>query len=275
MKIVVASGKGGVGKSLVSSSLIYLFKTLGVDADVDTPNLHIWLNAKFDESYEISTSSKAVINQDKCINCGICWRTCRFNAVDYSGPKPKVNPFLCEGCNACVVKCPMKAIDLVDVKNGRINTNHKIPLVSGELYPGETGSGKVVFQVREKANEFGDFQIIDSAAGISCTVTASIRDTDLAILVVEPTDASLSDLNRVIEVVEYFGVPYFVVINKWDMNKEKAKEIEEFFGDKVIGKIRFDKCVFESLTQMKLPTSCAAWGDILLLFDKLKKEKSK
>ncbi len=270
MKIVVASGKGGVGKSLIASSLIHLFKFMGVDADVDAPNLHIWLNAKFDESYEISTSSKAKINQEKCINCGICWNTCRFNAIDYSGVKPKVNQFLCEGCNACVVKCPMKAIELVEVKNGRININREIPLISGELYPGETGSGKVVYQLRDKANEIGDLQIIDAAAGISCTVIASIRDTDLAILVVEPTDASLSDLNRVIEVVEHFGVPYYVVINKWDMNPEKAKEIEEIFGERVIGKIRFDRCVFESLTQMRLPTNCDAWKDILNFFNNLK-----
>ncbi len=275
MKIVVASGKGGVGKSLIASSLIYLFKILGVDADVDAPNLHVWLNAKFDESEEISTSSKALIDQDRCINCGICWKVCRFNAIDHSGSKPRVNQFLCEGCNACVVKCPVKAIKLVEVKNGRININHDIPLVSGELYPGETGSGKVVYQVREKANEISDFQIIDSAAGISCTVIASIRDTDLAILVVEPTDASVSDLKRVIKVVEHFNVPYYVVINKWNLNDEKTKEIEEIFKEKVIGKIPYDRCVFESLVNMKLPTNCNAWKHILNLFERIRHEIGK
>ena len=54
LKIVIASGKGGVGKSILASVLAMLFaktrKITAVDCDVDAPNLHLWLGE--DENWD-------------------------------------------------------------------------------------------------------------------------------------------------------------------------------------------------------------------------------
>ena len=116
MKIVIASGKGGVGKSMLASSLAILFskskKIVACDCDVDAPNLNLWLGEiSYDYMKRVSTSEKASINSKKCIECGKCKEVCAFNAIEKEDGF-KVNPFLCEGCGACNASCPVGAIQL-------------------------------------------------------------------------------------------------------------------------------------------------------------------
>ena len=140
MKLVVASGKGGVGKSMLASALTMLFtkekKIVTVDCDVDAPNLAIWLNEikKWDKILPVTTSAKPVFDYKKCVGCGLCAKNCRFKALTMKKGKPKLNQFLCEGCGACEVICPQKAIKLKPIQNGQIRikeTKYKFPLVSG------------------------------------------------------------------------------------------------------------------------------------------------
>ena len=101
MKIAIASGKGGVGKSMLASALIMLFaqtkKVIAVDCDVDAPNLSIWLGGikKWDKILPVVTSAKAKINSKKCNGCGLCVESCKFEAVKIVNRKPRINPFLC------------------------------------------------------------------------------------------------------------------------------------------------------------------------------------
>jgi len=259
MKIVVASGKGGVGKSMLASSLALLFsknkKIVACDCDVDAPNLGLWLGTTdYDKIEKISTSMKAIIDQKKCIKCGKCENTCKFRAIK----KNKifvVNPFLCEGCGACHLICPVNAIKLKSVKNGELRlkkTEYGFPLVSGQLYPGEAGSGKIVEQLRKKAENFAhDVMILDSAAGIGCPVIASIRECDYAVLITEPTPSGFSDLKRILEVVNHFKINYGIVINKWDINSKLSEKIEKWSGKKFLGKISYDKKVIDSIVDLK------------------------
>ena len=111
MKIVVASGKGGVGKSMLASSLVLLFskdkKVVACDCDADAPNLGLWLGiTEYDSKEKISTSARATIDSNKCIKCGKCAEICRFYAVEKNDVF-KINPFLCEGCGACELICPV------------------------------------------------------------------------------------------------------------------------------------------------------------------------
>ncbi|GAH48741.1 unnamed protein product, partial [marine sediment metagenome] len=118
MKIVILSGKGGVGKSMLSSALAMLFRkslrVTAVDCDVDAPNLGIWLSGikKWDKIIPVVTSAKPEIDYKKCDGCGVCVEKCRFGALKMEKGKPKLNPFLCEGCGACEIICPQKAIKL-------------------------------------------------------------------------------------------------------------------------------------------------------------------
>jgi len=260
MKIVVASGKGGTGKSMFASSLALLFSqemdVIACDCDVDAPNLGLWLGiTTYDSIENISTSEKAKINPEKCIGCGKCFENCAFGAIEKIDSKFLVNSLLCEGCGVCQLVCPEKAIDLTPVMNGEIrikNTKWGFPLISGQLRPGESGSGKIVQELRKKADKLKhEVMILDSAAGIGCPVIASITGCDYAVLVTEPTPSGLSDLERVLEIVNHFKTPYGIILNKWDINPEMSNKIEEWGGERFLGKISYDREVVNSIVNLK------------------------
>ncbi|TET84855.1 MAG: hypothetical protein E3J36_00330 [Candidatus Nealsonbacteria bacterium] len=281
MRLVIASGKGGVGKSMLASALAMLFaedkKVVAVDCDADAPNLAIWLGGvkKWDKTILVSTSAKPEFDFKKCNGCSLCVKNCRFEALQLAQGKPKLNPFLCEGCGACEVICPLKVIKLKPVQNGEIKikkTKYGFPLVSGQLYPGESGSGKVVTEIKKEAEKFAhEVMIIDSAPGTGCPVIASLQGANFAILITEPTPSGFSDLKRVLEVVNHFKVPYRIVVNKWDINKNLSQKIEKWAGRKFLGKISFDKEIFKAIANLKpiLETNLKAKREIKEIFNKL------
>jgi len=125
-------------------------------------------------------------------------------------------------------------------------------LITAQLYPGESGSGKIVEELRKRAERYEhDVMILDAAAGIGCPVIASVRGCDYSILVTEPTPSGFSDLERILEVVNHFNIPYGIVINKWDINPKLSEEIEEWSGDRFLGKISYDRKVIDSIVNLK------------------------
>ena len=258
LKIVVGSGKGGVGKSMLASSLALLFskkrKVVTCDCDVDAPNLGLWLGiTDYDEREKISTSEKARIIDQGNLDDKIL-EVCKFRAIKKINGKYAINPFLCEGCGACKIVYP-GAIELKPVKNGELRlkkTKFGFPLVSGQLYPGEAGSGKIVEQLRKKAEKFKyEVMILDSAAGIGCPVIASVRGCDYTVLITEPTPSGFSDLKRILEVVNHFKINYGIVINKWNINPKLSEKIEKWSKKKFLGKISYDKKVIDSIVNLE------------------------
>ena len=281
MKIVVASGKGGVGKSMLASSLSLMFskekKIVACDCDVDAPNLGLWLGIKkYDKIEKVSTSLKAFVDPKKCDNCDYCTKICKYGAIKKVNGRITVDRMLCEGCGLCEVVCPKGAIKLKPVKNGeiRINTSkYNFPVISGRLYPGEHGSGRIVEELKRRIDYFPhDLSILDAAAGIGCPVIASIRGSDFALLVTEPTPSGYSDLKRIVKVVKHFKIPYSIVINKYDINKKMTLRTEKAFSGKVIGKISYDDCVINSLIKMKpvIYTDCKVKKEIEEVYRELK-----
>jgi len=283
MKLVIASGKGGVGKSMLCSVLVMLFsqnkKVVAVDCDADAPNLAIWLGGvkKWDKTIPVITSARPEFDYRKCNGCSLCAKNCRFSAIEMVNDKPQLNPFLCEGCGACEVVCPQKAITLKPVQNGEIRikrTKYGFPLVSGQLYPGETGSGKVVTEIKKESEKFKyNLMLIDSSPGTGCPVIASLQDSDFAILVTEPTPSGFTDLKRVLEVVNHFKIPWGLVINKWDINSQLSDKIEKWAGKKLLGKISYDKKIFKAITSLTpiLETNLKAKKEINNIFKKVNK----
>jgi len=292
MKLVIVSGKGGVGKSMLTSSLAMLFsqnkKVVAADCDVDAPDLAIWLGGikKWDKVIPVATSVKPEINFKKCNGCGLCAEKCHFGAIKITSPvrnkissrankKPELNQFLCEGCGACEVICPQKAIKMKPVQNGKIQvkkTKYGFHLISGQLYPGEKGSGKIVTEIRERAEKFNyEIMLIDSAPGTGCPVIASLRDSNFAILVAEPTPSGFSDLKRVLKVVNYFSVPWGLVINKQDINPQLSDKIKKWAGVKFLGKISYDKEIFKAISSLKpiLETNLKAREEIKQIYNNL------
>ena len=280
MKIVVASGKGGTGKSMLASSLSLLFskeaKVVACDCDVDAPNLGLWLGVtSYDIVEPISTSEKAEIDSEKCIGCGKCFENCSFGAIEKIDSKFIVNPLLCEGCGVCKIVCPAEAVKTKPVMNGEIRIKRTMwgfPLVSGHLKPGETGSGRIVQELRKKADEIDhDVMILDAAAGIGCPVIASVTNCDYAVLVTEPTPSAFSDLERILEIVDHFKVPYGIVVNKWDVNPSVSEKIISWSGDRFLGRISYDREVVNSIVALRpvLASKSKVKSEIISVYEKI------
>jgi len=298
LKLAVVSGKGGVGKSMLCSALAMLFAenkkgVIAVDCDVDAPNLAVWLGEpeNWKEVKKISVSEKPVIDNSKLTEreAKQCAEKCRFNALEIERGRPrtrtssargrlKLNPFLCEGCGACEIFCPKGVIKMKPVKNGEIRikrTRYGFPLVSGQLYPGETGSGKIVSEIKKMAEKFdGDLMLIDSAPGTGCPVIASLQDANFAILVTEPTLSGFSDLKRVLKVVNHFQISWGLVINKWDINPELDNKIEKWVEKRFLGRISYDKNIFKAVSNLTpiMETNLKAKKEIKLIYNELDKE---
>ncbi len=281
-KIVVASGKGGVGKSMISSSLAIFFskkeKIIALDCDVDAPNLDIWLGKKgeWEKSKGLELISVPEIDYNKCNGCGKCAKHCQFGAIKMENGKPKLNKFICEGCGVCKEVCPQNAIILKRVKNAYIKekiTEFGFPLITGQLIPGVTGSGKIVEEIKKQANNYQhNIQIIDSSPGTGCPVNAAVRDADFVVLVVEPTLTGFADVKNSLEVINHFDINYGVVINKWDINKKLTKKIKAFFKGKILGQISYNQQIFDLVSQFQpiLKSQSSTKKELVKIFQNLK-----
>ncbi len=262
-EIVIASGKGGVGKSTVSSSLSLILKDhkVGVvDADAEAPNLHLLFNIKWKEEREFKSKSVAIIDYSKCTGCMLCKNVCTYEAIDGTST-PVIKEYVCEGCGACKVVCPVNAIKISENNLSgwiRIGETDFSPFVMGEMDVGQPNSGKLVTEVKNIARSWardGAIKniIVDSAAGIGCQVIASMGGANYAILIAEPTESSFSDLKRVYYLAQHFRIKSFIVVNKYDINPG-FKKIDEFAMDEnldIIGKIPYDKNIPKSMAMRK------------------------
>ena len=255
-ELVVLSGKGGTGKTSIVGSLAALAQNkVLADCDVDAADLHLLLGPSVKEDNEFWSGQVAVIDENKCTQCGLCQDMCRFHAVsDF-----KVDPISCEGCGFCFHICPVEAVTMKENLAGRwfISDTRYGPLVHAKLGIAQENSGKLVALVRQQARKLAEkhkvaYVIADGPPGIGCPVISSLSGANLALLVTEPTLSGIHDLERVLGVCQHFGVPPLVCINKYDINEENSHQIESYclsHGVKVAGRIPFDNVVTESIVR--------------------------
>lgn len=258
-ELVIISGKGGSGKTSITLALSSLFENkLMVDCDVDATDMHLILNPNIKEKHAFYSGKKAVIDEFKCIKCGICKSFCAFDAIS---DEITINDYFCEGCGACRIKCPQEAISLEKQKSGEwFESKTRLgDLIHAKLGVGEENSGKLVSQIRTQARinankQKNDLIIIDGPPGIGCPVIASITGADVVLVVIEPTLSGLHDAKRIIELAKHFKVKATACINKFDVNQQICTEIEEFLQEnnvEFLGKIPYGKDFTKAMIENK------------------------
>ncbi len=258
-QLAVISGKGGTGKTTVTSSFAALANNaVMADCDVDAANMHLLLNPQILTKHDFYGLPVASINNQLCTECGLCKDNCRFDAISDNFT---IIPFQCEGCGVCKYICPSDAISMKTNKAGEAyESDTRLGLLAhAKLGIGEEASGKLVTVVRELAIHMAeenqaDLILIDGPPGTGCSVIATLTGVDLALIVTEPSISGIHDLERALEVAGHFNVPALVCINKCDINEEKAEEIEAMSNShnaKIVGKLPFDKTPTEAMINGK------------------------
>lgn len=264
MKLTVLSGKGGVGKSSIASSLAVLlaeqYQVVAVDCDVDAPNLGLCLGLTPEDFKQtpVSTTEVAKFTGQSVPKPQACVKACEFSAIYLEDGQPQVNPYLCEGCGTCEIVCPKNSVEINPVENGWVGVAHgDFPVVGGQLKTGQSGSGEIVALVKQKAEELEhQVMVTDSAAGIGCPVIASVKGSDFVVAVTEPTPSALSDLDRALQVVDHFGIPRGLVVNKADINPGFTSQIQEFTQTHdlpILGQLPYDMDFVNALVNLQPP----------------------
>ncbi len=239
MRIAIASGKGGTGKTTVATNLALAAARRGVrtayfDCDVEEPNGQLFLKPRITSS-RAATHLYPRVEESQCTHCGQCGAICQFSAIVCIGEKVLVYPELCHACGGCALVCPSGAITEVERPIGVVETGvaeagadktgsaqagadqtgaaATLRFAQGTLRIGEAMSTPLIHQLKENIGA-EDLAILDCPPGASCPVIESVRGADLVLLVTEPTPFGLNDLRLAVETLEAVGLPMAAVINR-------------------------------------------------------------
>lgn len=289
-ELVIISGKGGTGKTSITASLANLAENkVMVDCDVDAADLHLILKPEIQKTTDFYAGKTAEINPELCTKCGRCIEVCRFNAVrsgsvengndEFSFSKTHsiskdfiVDEISCEGCGTCFYQCPANAIKFEQVKSGEwFESDTRFgKLIHAKLGIAEENSGKLVSEIKNHARLLAkqnnsELIIVDGSPGIGCPVIASISGAHLVVIVTEPTLSGIHDAERVLKLTQHFKIPASICINKYDLNLELTKKIEDFCKDKsieLVGKIPYDKVFTQAMINEQTIVEYAPDGEV-------------
>ncbi len=256
MKIAVASGKGGTGKTTVAVALSLLIdNSIYVDMDVEEPNGKIFLKPEIKDSI-VYNELIPKINEDICTFCGKCADACVYNAISIIKPIKKAMFFeeLCHSCGACAYVCPVEgAIKEVDKRKGIINKgifgkSSNINFIEGILDIGEPSAVPLISGINKMIND-DKLYILDAPPGTSCPVVATLEESDYVVMVTEPTPFGLNDLKLALSIVKELDKPHGIVINKYEENNTLVNEFVRENDIEIIGTIPFDRKIAENYSK--------------------------
>ena len=248
MTITIASGKGGTGKTTVSSNLSFYLASKGknivlADLDVEEPNSSLFI--KGDEiNKEIAYTMKPIWEQENCKLCGKCAEVCNFNAI-LALPKGILTfPELCHSCYACSELCPTDSLPMKPHRIGEI-TEYKseFAFVEGRLDLGQEMAVPLIKQTMEYVNKKypSALKLWDAPPGTSCPVIEASKDSDFVVLITEPTPFGLNDLTLAVETMKVLNKKFGVIINRYGVGDNKVEEYCAKENIPIITKIQNDK----------------------------------
>ena len=258
-EIVIISGKGGTGKTSIIAAFASLVENKVLcDADVDAADLHLIMDPEIKEHHDFESGRTAIINQDKCTECGLCRDLCRWDAISEDFV---VDSIECEGCGVCYYFCPEKAIDFPLNTCGEwyLSETRFGPMAHARLGIAEENSGKLVTLIRQEGKKLAeknnlDLLLTDGPPGIGCPVIASMGGAAAVLIVTEPTVSGRHDMERVAELAAFFKIPAMMCVNKFDLNPSQGEAIEAFARERdisVIGRVPFDPAFTKAMVQGK------------------------
>jgi MinD superfamily P-loop ATPase len=247
VRVAVASGKGGTGKTLVSTSLAWMLAEAGgdvayVDADVEAPNGHLFLRPT--TSTERFAVPLPTLAGDRCSGCGRCQEFCASNAIVVVGHRVLVFEELCHSCGGCLIVCPDKALveiprEVGTVEVGRARAGQRrLDFAAGTL---DVGIARATPLIEAVLRDAPDRQtvLIDAAPGTSCPAVAAVRAADRVLLVTEPTPFGLHDLKLAVQMCHLLGRDAGVVINRSDLGDGRVRAWLEQEGLPILAEIPF------------------------------------
>jgi MinD superfamily P-loop ATPase len=279
MIVAIASGKGGTGKTMVSASLVTVWgeQVTAIDLDVEEPNLHLFLKP------DITDQTKAfmevpVVDETKCTYCRECADLCQFKAISVLGETILTFPEMCHGCGGCISICPEKALSTGSRELGEISWGWMdgADFLMGRLRVGEAMSPPLMRAVKDRLNEMtdpsGSDVIIDAPPGVSCPAMSAVMDSDVIILVTEPTPFGLFDLKLAHQAFLSLGKPMAVVVNRAGLGTSSVYDYCSASGLGILAEIPYDRGIAEaySLGEVVSETSPAFKDLFVELADKIR-----
>ena len=288
LRIAVASGKGGTGKTLVSTGLASLAAQTGasvvlVDCDAEAPNDHLFLTREAPGATAVMVP--VATPTEACTGCGICRNVCAYGAVRTLAAKAMVFDELCHGCGLCVRECPSGAMwetpkRVGEVILGETTGTHPLTLVTGQLDVGQVKTPSVIREARARAASLGaDLTICDAPPGVACAAVAAVRDVDVLLLVTEPTPFGVHDLRLAHTLGQTLGIPMGIIVNRDTGASDAIDTLAAEWGVPVLARIPFDRSVAETYAlggnaALEIAHIAAALQDVLAAAPQLAVEPS-
>ena len=260
MKIAIASGKGGTGKTTLSTNLTALFAETETvvlsDLDVEEPNSGLFIKGELVKE-EIKYKMIPEWKEDTCTLCGECQKNCNFHAVIQLGPQILVFPELCHSCYACSELCPTSSLPMISQRMGTLNhyENGNISFIESRLDIGQEQAVPLIAQTNDYIDETFDKNIVkifDAPPGTSCPVIEATKDADFIILVTEPTPFGLHDLKIAVETMKELKKDFGVVINRYGIGNDDVVDYCEGDNIPILAKIPNSRKVAELYSKGEL-----------------------